>query len=148
MNKRRTVLIFVGLLLVIGLAFLWYKIITPSNTKDQDLPESAATLDPASTPETETTTLPKAADNIEQEQTPSGTDPEGVAFTITVATLPPLQQQALRLFGGTGEELVVSQAVVACIETELGFERLLLIRDGAVPSFREGVVIVDCYTSN
>jgi len=70
------------------------------------------------------------------------------AFRFSVANLPPAQQTVLRTLGVDGTEIIISQAMFACMQTSLSAARLEEIRTGATPSFTEAAVLVRCYTAN
>jgi hypothetical protein len=75
-------------------------------------------------------------------------NPEETAFTITVADLPEVQQQALRTVGIEDATLVITNAMVACIEASVGVDRMLEIKNGSGVSVTEGFTLARCYTTN
>lgn len=75
----------------------------------------------------------------------TGSDPDGVAFTINLENVPEAQRAFLRTFGINGNTLTVSNAMFACAEASLGAARIAEIRNGAVPSAVEGAQLMACY---
>lgn len=147
--SKRLVIIVVSLILVALLTFLWYKTVTKNDPLYFSQPETLATTSERSLNREEATpTSTTATDNSDQSPDLAPSGQAEIAFTITVSTLPPLQQQALRIFGVEAEELVVSKKVLACIEARIGAEEMDAIRQGGSPSLSAGVAIVGCYTAN
>lgn len=70
------------------------------------------------------------------------------AFTVTVASLPAAQQQALRSVGFDDEQIVITHGTVACAQVSIGEVRMNEIKNGASPTAAESVALVGCYTSN
>ena len=75
-------------------------------------------------------------------------DSAGVAFTIDVSTLSSGQRSALRAAGVSGDEIVVTKGMVACMEVEVGAERMVAIQNGDSPSISEGLALMGCYSAN
>lgn len=75
------------------------------------------------------------------------TEPDGVAFTINVSNLPDSQKTMLRTMGVEGNEIEITNGMMACAEAKVGSERLRAIRDGASPSISEGFSLMSCYSA-
>ncbi len=73
-------------------------------------------------------------------------DPDEVAFTIETERLPELQQQALISLGIEETELEITNAMVSCVESEVGSSRMMQIRNGATTTVSESVTLVGCYS--
>lgn len=70
---------------------------------------------------------------------------DAVAFSINVESIPDSQRAFLQTMGITGNEIVVTNTMLACAEAEIGVERMIEIRDGATPSMSEGFKLAGCY---
>jgi hypothetical protein len=76
---------------------------------------------------------------------PASTASENKGFVIKIDNLPEAQKVALRGLGVSGPELVVTEEIIVCAETEIGAPRLYEIRNGATPSISEGLKLISCY---
>ncbi len=79
------------------------------------------------------------------EEVPTVEDPDGVAFTINIENIPEAQRTFLRTMGIDGNEIVVTNQMLACAEAKLGSARMTEIQNGATPSMSEGVSLMACY---
>lgn len=68
-----------------------------------------------------------------------------VAFVIDVSQIPDSQRAFLRTMGIEGNEISVTNTMLACAEAEIGVERMGEIRYGATPSMSEGLKLAGCY---
>ncbi len=75
----------------------------------------------------------------------TGSDPDGVAFTINLESVPEAQRAFLRAAGIEGNTLNVTNSMYACAESSLGSARIGEIRNGAVPTTLEGAQLMACY---
>lgn len=81
----------------------------------------------------------------ENANNPASTASENKGFVIEIDNLPEAQKVALRGLGVSGSELVVTEEIIFCAETEIGASRLNEIRNGAAPSMSEGLKLIGCY---
>lgn len=79
------------------------------------------------------------------EPIPTVENGEAVAFTINVENIPETQRAFLTTMGISGNEIVVTNAMLACAEAEIGVARMLEIKNGATPAMTEGLKLAGCY---
>ena len=84
------------------------------------------------------TTTQKSTGSTSESSNSSGTAVSGDALT-------PGQRQMLTAMGINPNEFTVTPEMVACAEAKLGAARVEEIKNGATPSFGEGVSLVACY---
>ncbi len=90
--------------------------------------------------DTQNTTETSAGPTDESNSTNSSGD-----TSVSGNNLTPGQRQMLTAMGINADEFTVTAEMIACAETELGAERVEEIKNGATPSFGEGVSLVACY---
>ena len=83
-----------------------------------------------------------ATSSVTTPATPSGDE---VAFTINVENIPETQRAFLKTMGITGNEIVVTNTILACAQAEIGIVRMVEIQNGATPSVSEGLALAGCY---
>jgi hypothetical protein len=88
-----------------------------------------------------------SAASTEDSELVSG-NPDDVAFTIDVSTLSSSQRTALQAAGVSGDEIVITKGMVACMEVDVGAERMVAIQNGDSPSISEGLALMGCYSAN
>lgn len=74
-------------------------------------------------------------------------DPNEVAFTINVSSLTAGQRTALKVAGVSGDNIDITKGMVACMEVEIGTERMTAIQNGGSPSMSEGLALMSCYSA-
>lgn len=74
----------------------------------------------------------------------SGSSSPTVA-AVSAANLNDGQRKMLAALGINADEIVITEAMVACAEAKLGAQRMEEIKNGATPSFSEGAKLVACY---
>ncbi len=79
------------------------------------------------------------------ETTPATPSGDEVAFTINVENIPEAQRAFLKTMGITGNEIVVTNTMLACAQVEIGIDRMVEIQNGATPSVSEGLALAGCY---
>ena len=77
--------------------------------------------------------------------TPAAQNGDAVAFTINVENIPETQRAFLKTMGITGNEIVVTNTILACAQAEIGIVRMVEIQNGATPSVSEGLALAGCY---
>ena len=70
---------------------------------------------------------------------------EAVAFVIDVSSIPDSQRAFLATMGIEGNEIAVTNTMLACAEASIGKERMGEIQYGATPSMSEGLKLAGCY---
>ncbi len=70
---------------------------------------------------------------------------DAVAFTVNIENIPEAQRAFLRTMGITGNEISVTNTMLACAEASIGTGRMTEIQNGATPSTSEGLKLVGCY---
>ncbi len=75
----------------------------------------------------------------------SGTESAEEGTAVGGENLTPGQRQMLTAMGINPDEFTVTPEMVACAEAKLGAGRVEEIKNGATPSFSEGVSLVACY---
>jgi len=129
MNSQ-TILTIILMFVVFGVGFLAGRMTTPSPisipTSQTDVSETPSN---ESGPETSTS----------QEGT---TEDEADSSNVTLTAG---QSKMLESLGINPDEVTVTPQMVACAETKLGATRIEEIKNGATPSFSEGVSLVACY---
>lgn len=104
------------------------------------------------------TEMKEAAVNVIQNETSNDTDDANSelseteknqpAFTIVISDLPEAQRSALKAMGVDGNEIVVTEGMLACAETKIGADRMNEIRNGTAPSTGESISLFACYSQN
>jgi hypothetical protein len=84
-------------------------------------------------------------DNAREEAAQNTPNPNGTAFVIPMSRLSESQRAFVRTAGVEGEEIVVTNAMVACAEASIGATRVAEIKNGASPSMSEGIKLMACY---
>ncbi len=71
----------------------------------------------------------------------------GTALGVAVesGSLTDDQKKLIRALGIDPDSITITPQMVVCAESSLGAERIRQIRDGATPSFTEGVKLSACY---
>jgi len=82
---------------------------------------------------------------IDSEPTPVVENGDAIAFTINVENIPESQRAFLKVMGITGNEIVVTNTMLACAQAEIGIDRMVEIQNGATPSTSEGLKLAGCY---
>ena len=77
--------------------------------------------------------------------TPAAQNGDAAAFTINVENIPETQRALLKTMGITGNEIVVTNTILACAQVEIGIDRMVEIQNGATPSVSEGLALAGCY---
>lgn len=75
-------------------------------------------------------------------------NPDETAFTIKMSDLSESQRTAIRAAGVSGDEIVITKGMVACVEADLGAQRTMELSGGSSPTISEAVTIVACYRDN
>ena len=68
------------------------------------------------------------------------------AVNVDTNTLTPGQRQLIEALGIDANSITITAEMVACAEAKLGSARVEEIKNGATPSFGEGVTLAACYT--
>jgi hypothetical protein len=110
-------------------------IVTKTTTAIKDV----VTNPTASDASTETPITPVAADQA------AVTDRNAVAFMVNIENIPDAQRVFLRTMGIDGNEIPVTNSMLACAEAGVGSARIAEIQNGAVPTMSEGFKLVGCY---
>lgn len=88
---------------------------------------------------------PATTSDGESELAPGTAD--DVAFTINVSSLTAGQRTALKAAGVSGDRIDITKGMVACMELEIGTERMTAIQNGGSPSMSEGLALMNCYSA-
>ncbi len=75
----------------------------------------------------------------------TSTDAPASGTTVNTSSLSPSQKAMLKALGIDAETIVVTPTMIACAEAAVGVSRAEEIKNGATPSFSEGVKLVACY---
>lgn len=124
--------LFVGLLIVLifGLGFFIGRLTAPEGTfgiKDKNNEDTAVTKT-------------DSKDVAGQAKVPvSG------GTTINTSNLTDGQLKLLNAFGINPDEITITPAMITCAESKLGTARVEEIKNGATPTFTEGISLVVCY---
>ena len=70
---------------------------------------------------------------------------DAVAFTVNIENIPEAQRAILQTMGLTGNEISVTNTMLACAETSIRSGRMTEIQNGATPSTAEGLKLIGCY---
>ncbi len=86
-------------------------------------------------------------DNSEVTNTsnPNGAANNGEATTVPSSNLTEDQKKMLSSFGIDPNTVTITPEMIACAEGKLGQARIEEIKNGATPSFTEGVSLAACY---
>lgn len=74
-----------------------------------------------------------------------GTTATSSGTPVTAESLTPAQRQMLASFGIDPNTITITPQMIACAEASLGASRIEEIKQGATPSFGEGMKLVACY---
>jgi hypothetical protein len=127
---------------VFGVGYVWYKVAfvaapIVATTSISDFARDALT---------------SVADTQPTEGTPTAADAEATGSQSSVnspsLTLTEDQRKLLAAFGVEPETLVITEAMVACAQTELGEARISDIAKGDTPSIAEGFALFACFNKN
>jgi uncharacterized protein YaaQ len=97
---------------------------------------------------TEVSTSSTAATSDTESDTvsvPAVNNGDAVAFTLDVSKIPESQRAFLRTMGIEGNQITVTNTMLACAEAEIGVARMSEIQYGATPSLSEGLKLAGCY---
>ncbi len=83
------------------------------------------------------------ANNTSATSTPTTTQTNGTV--VNTSSLSSSQKAMLTALGIDAETIVVTPEMIACAEAKVGVARAEEIKNGATPSFSEGVKLVACY---
>lgn len=86
----------------------------------------------------------KTYTNIESVSGSNAQDSSG-GTSVSGDDLTPGQRQMLTAMGINPDEFTITPQMIACAEAKLGTGRVEEIKNGATPSFSEGVSLVACY---
>jgi len=68
------------------------------------------------------------------------------AVNVNTSNLTPGQRQLIEALGIDANSITITAEMVACAEAKLGTARVEEIKNGATPSFSEGVSLAACYS--
>ena len=95
--------------------------------------------------EVSSSTEQTASDNVNEEGGGENISEGEGGTAVSAEDLTPGQRKLLESLGINADEIVITQEMVLCAEARLGADRIEEIKDGATPSFLEGVELVTCY---
>ena len=77
----------------------------------------------------------------------TGKDARNQAVDVKSNNLTEEQLSLARALGIDPKNVTITQEMIVCAESKLGADRVEEIKNGATPSFGEGVTLAGCYTS-